>query len=72
MRALIATTVVALVFPASAATILPPVNDYGGGAGSTCRWNPYAVLTYEAGRWFWIGRFEWYDPPGNPTGIPCV
>lgn len=73
MRVTLAACVAALVFPASAATILPPVNDYGGGgAGWYCRWNPYAHLEFNAGQWFWTGEFQWFDPPGNPTGIPCV
>lgn len=77
MRHLLAAAVVvaALVLPSSAsAAVLPIVQvaEDGGSAGTTCRWNPYWRIECALATCWWTGRFEWYDPYGNSTGIPCA
>lgn len=65
--------VVALLAPpASAMALVPPVMDDGGSAGTTCRWNPFAVIECNGPSCWWVGRFEWHDGAGNPTGVICA
>lgn len=72
IRYLFAAVVAALVLAAAASAVAPPVMDDGGSAGSTCRWNPYWRVTCGLTSCWWVGRFEWYDPSGYPTGNACA
>ncbi len=65
----------ALSLTASTAAAVAPVAlvaDDGGSAGTTCRWNPWFRLECQGVYCRWVGRFEWYDPYGNPTGVACA
>ena len=72
MRAHIAAILVALAVPATAAGIAYPVNDDQGSYGLSCHCNPYAYIDCHAGQCWWVGQFQWFDPSGHPTGIPCA
>ena len=75
MRYLLAAALLALLLAPSAfagrAPIISVMED-GGGQGTTCRWNPWASFQCNLTACWWVGRFEWYDPYGNSTGIPCA
>lgn len=75
MKGLLAALVAAAALATPAYAGAPPlamVADDGGSAGTTCRWNPYWRIQCNVSFCYWVGRFEWYDPAGNPTGTACA
>lgn len=73
MRITLAAVAAALVLPATAAGVAPPVvEDPNGGTPWSCAWNPYVRIACNGGACWWVGEFQWRDHFGNFNGERCA